>query len=202
MPDPVSFFAITSEEFKRASAAVNPRHANYDCGACGQSTNGRVICEVFRRRDNATIQWALCSCPREEPSVLILQEAKIARQFPDLREFQAEEAWPEDVRRLYDEAAMSFAAGAYTASAMVARKALMVCACLEGACEGESFVRYVDYVVDRVVPVPRVRPAIDRIRTIGNEANHSVAFVGRDEAKVAMQILTYLLNAAYSLPGL
>ena len=76
----------------------------------------------------------------------------------------------------------------------------MVCACREGAAEGKAFAEYVDYIVTEVLPMQRAKASIDAIRKIGNEANHDVAFVEKDDAGRALSIATYLLNAVYSLP--
>lgn len=122
------------------------------------------------------------------------------RQFPEHCEFQAGERWPDDLTKLFDEAAKSFSATAYTSTSMVCRKILMSCACREGAKEGESFAFYVDYIIANVFPLPKAKSTIDAIRQIGNEANHKVAFVTRDDAKRALKIINYLLTSIYSLP--
>jgi len=103
--------------------------------------------------------------------------------------------------RLFDEAAKAYAAGAYTATAMLCRKILMACACHEGDKDGKAFTDYVTYITGTVLTFPKAKDAIDKIRGIGNEANHNVKFVSRDDAKKAMQIATYMLTTIYSLPS-
>src|SRR5262249_44154088 len=106
-----------------------------------------------------------------------------------------------DLEQLYEEASKAFAAGAYTACAMVCRKLLMVCACHEGAQDGKQFVEYVKHITDSVLTFPKAKDSIDKIRSIGNDANHSIRFVIRDDAKRAMSIVTYMMNTIYSLPS-
>jgi len=84
---------------------------------------------------------------------------------------------------------------------MACRKLLMVCACLEGAKDGQAFTYYVDYVTNGVLNFPKAKTAIDKIRGIGNEANHSVAFVSKEDAHAALSIVSYMLNTLYSLPS-
>jgi hypothetical protein len=143
----------------------------------------------------------LCSCERREPSILIEKGGEIIQQLPNSCEFHSSDNWPPDLAKLYDEGAKSYAAGAFTASSMVCRKLLMACACHENADDGKPFTTYVDYITGTVLTFPRAKDAIDAIRTIGNEANHQVQFVGQGEAKRAMQIVTYMLNTIYSLPA-
>jgi hypothetical protein len=125
----------------------------------------------------------------------------IVQQLPEAREFQIGENWPPDLGQLFEEAAKAYAAGAYTASAMVCRKVLMACACQEGADDGKPFASYVDYITSEVLTYPKAKDAIDKIRHIGNDANHKVQFVPRDHAKRALSIVNYMLNTIYSLPS-
>jgi len=105
-----------------------------------------------------------------------------------------------EISRLFEEAVTCFAAGAYTASSMVSRKVLMVCACKEGDTDGKSFVSYVDYITKNVLSYPKARDAIDRIRSIGNDANHDVAFVDESDARLALRTVHYMLILIYSVP--
>ena len=96
---------------------------------------------------------------------------------------------------------MSFSANAYTACAMVCRKILMLVACQAGAKPGRAFTEYVDDIVNKVIPIPKAKGSIDAIRTIGNDATHELTFVSEAEARRAIAIVLYVLNAAYSLPA-
>lgn len=66
---------------------------------------------------------------------------------------------------------------------------------------GKKFAHYVDYLPNDVLNFPAARQTIDQIREIGNDANHEVAFVEKDDARRAMQIIEYTLNAIYALPA-
>jgi hypothetical protein len=111
------------------------------------------------------------------------------------------ENWPAELEQLYSVASKTFASGAYTACAMVCRKLLMVCACQEGAKDGLKFVEYVKHITDEVLTFPQAKDPIDKIRHIGNDANHTIKFVTREDANRAMSIITYTLNTIYSLPS-
>lgn len=122
-------------------------------------------------------------------------------QLPLAREHHAGADWPANLRDLYEEAAKSYAAEAYTATAMLCRKLLMACACDKGDTPGKNFTDYVDYLTTIVLPYQAAKDSIDAIRDIGNQANHEIKFVAKQEAARAMSIVTYLLTTIYSLPS-
>jgi hypothetical protein len=195
----IHFHLTNPEEQQEVMHAFAPMYRNFECGHCGRSTNGRVLCSQTDEKDNVRTLWCQCSCERQLPTVIV-NDGESEKQFPEYCRFQPGEKWPSDLTRLYEEATRSFSACAYTSTTMVCRKMLMVCACQEGADEGLQFAKYVDYIIENVLPLPRAKGSIDAIRTNGNDANHSVSFVSRDDAQRALAVITYLLNSVYSLP--
>jgi len=131
---------------------------------------------------------------------MIVNGNNVVRQFPLPTEFRTKENWPPDIGRLYGEASLAYSAGAFTAAGMVARKVLMACACHEGDTDNKTFAQYVDYILTNLLPIPKAKSSIDAIRNIGNEANHKLEFLTQDAAKRAIQIVTYMLDALYTLP--
>ncbi len=214
-PGDIVFHPLRAEEYNLPQQygfqfpqqlGVRPRYKDYACGACGSANSGRVICDLIRASDGATVSWCVCSCERREPTVFIEKDGTVISQLPTAREFHANKHWPPDLSALYEEAARSYCGGAYTAAAMVCRKLLMACACYEQSeanqipKDGLPFTEYVDYIVDTAIPFPRAKTAIDSIRTIGNDANHKVTFVTQTDAERAMRIVTYTLDTLYTLP--
>jgi hypothetical protein len=134
MSSRIEFFVFNNDEWSaiQQGGHIKPRHVPMDCGACGKSTNARVVASCLRKRDGATITWCICACEKEEPAMLMHRANALFAQYPDARHFQPGERWPADLSQLYDEAAKAFASGAYTAATMVARKLLMATACKEG----------------------------------------------------------------------
>lgn len=130
-----------------------------------------------------------------------MQQAGEVTQIPSAIEFLPGEGWPELLTRLFNEAARAYSAGAYTATAIVCRKLLMACACDQGDEDGKPFTAYVDFITNTVLTFPKARTAIDAIRQIGNEANHNVQFVPKEDARRALLIVSYMLNTIYSLPS-
>lgn len=199
----VRFHAQTGfEQGFAIQSGLEPMHETFLCGACGATTNGRILCDVIRPKDHAFVCWCICSCERLEPTIIVIDNSTNTRtQIPVAREFHRGANWPPDLGKLYEEASISYAAGAFTASGMVSRKVLMACACHEGDDEGKKFVQYVDYLLDNSIKIPKAKAAIAAIKDIGNEANHKLDFLNQDQAKRSLQIVTYLLTALYSLPS-
>lgn len=200
IPGVVNFYGMNGSETAR-SGGISPKHINYVCGSCGRSTTGRVVCDLIRAGDRSLIAWCVCSCERQEPTVFVGKDGQETIQLPVPRTYHASNGWPNDLAALYEEAAKSYSAGAFTASAMLCRKLLMECACHEGDKEGRAFTDYVDFIIEKVLTMPKAKATIEAIRTIGNEANHKVQFVAEPDAKKAMDIATYLLRSVYSIPA-
>ena len=202
MSEEVSYYPSNQAEWMSAQQrGAQPKFRDFNCGACGQSTNGRVVATLKRECDGALISWCVCSCPNDEPTTIVERGGVVIHQLPEAREFQVGEKWPPELEQLFDEAAKSYAAGAFTACAMVCRKILMACACHEGDADGKHFTDYVDYITNTVLTFPKAKDSIDKIRGIGNEANHKIRFVSRDDARRAMSIVSYMLSTIYSLPS-
>jgi hypothetical protein len=205
-PGEIAFHPISTKEYRvqgigmQQSLPISPRHETYQCGSCGASTNGRVLCEFVRSADKANVTWCLCSCEKQEPAVIIKKDDVVIKQVPLAKEFHAAQDWPPDLAKLYEEAALAYSAGAFTASSMACRKLLMACACDKSASDGLRFVEYVDYITNSVLTFPAAKASIDKIRDIGNDANHKIQFINQPDAARAMKIVTYLLNTIYSLP--
>ncbi len=77
----------------------------------------------------------------------------------------------------------------------------MVTACNKGEKDGKRFIEYVDYITDTVLKFPEAKNSIAKIKDIGNDANHDATLVSQADAGHAIDIVTYMLNAIYALPG-
>lgn len=72
MPKAVTFFPLSNHEIQKTNkGGVNPKHLRFVCGACAESTNGRVLSEVDREIDGATVSLCVCSCAKEEPCIVV-----------------------------------------------------------------------------------------------------------------------------------
>src|SRR5690349_21332475 len=41
---------------------TRPKYWEFLCGECGSITQGRVVCDLVRKSDQALVMWCLCPC--------------------------------------------------------------------------------------------------------------------------------------------
>jgi len=110
---------------------------------------------------------------------------------------------PDDVASAWQEAGLSYAAGAYTGAEMLCRKILMhVAVERAGSQPGKNFVEYVDDLDTAGLITAGLKPVVDLVRQRGNTANHDLATTTPDEAAQTLRITDHLLKGIYELPGL
>jgi len=107
----------------------------------------------------------------------------------------------ESVKKLYNEARDCTSVGAYTSAILVCRKIIMHLAVEKGAIPGESFVSYIDFLENGHYFPPNGRPWVDKIRQKGNEANHEIISVNKDEAQELLLFVEFLLRFIYEFPS-
>jgi hypothetical protein len=83
---------------------------------------------------------------------------------------------------------------------MVARKILMHAAVEKGASAGESFLEYVDYLANKGFVPPDGKAWVDYIREKGNEANHEIMLMNKNDAETLISFTEMLLRFIYEFP--
>jgi hypothetical protein len=106
-----------------------------------------------------------------------------------------------EVKALYEEARNCMKVNAYTAAAMCCRKLLMNVAVTETAKKGQRFEYYVDYLANEGYLGAKARPWVDHIRDKGNEANHEIEMVERQDAERLIQFCEMMLKTMYEYPA-
>lgn len=106
-----------------------------------------------------------------------------------------------DVETLYDEARNTTGAGAYTAAVLCCRKLLMHIAVSKGATAGKSFLDYVLFLADKNYVPPDAKGWVDHIRTKGNEANHEILLMKKEDAEDLLSFIEMLLKVIYEFPA-
>ena len=95
--------------------------------------------------------------------------------------------------------------GAHSAAVMLCRKLLMHVAVSHGLPEKDAkdrapnFAQCVDHLIAEGIVTKRMEPWIDRIREVGNEANHELVPVGKDSALDVAMFTQKLLELAYEM---
>jgi len=106
-----------------------------------------------------------------------------------------------EVERIYEEARACVTVNSFTAAVLACRKLLMNLAVSKGAKPGESFISYVEYLADKGYVPPGGKGWVDHIREKGNEANHEIKIMGRDEAELLISFSEMLLKFVYEFPA-
>ena len=108
---------------------------------------------------------------------------------------------PNDVDSLYREARNCVAASAYTAAVLTCRKLLMNIAVAQDAKAGKSFLFYVDYLAEEGYVPPNGRGWVDHIRRKGNEANHEIILMSKEDAEELISFAEMLMKFIYEFPA-
>lgn len=105
------------------------------------------------------------------------------------------------VEQMYDEARRAMSAGSYTAAVLCCRKLLMHIAVSKGAKAGDTFAAYVNHLTTNNYVPPDAKDWVDHIRKKGNEANHEIVIMKKDEAEELLSFIEMLLKVIYEFPA-
>jgi hypothetical protein len=108
----------------------------------------------------------------------------------------------QSVESLYDEARKTTGTGCYTAAILCCRKLLMHIAVSKGAKEGDSFINYVKFLADNNYIPPDAKDWVDHIRRKGNEANHEISIMSKEDAEELLIFIEMLMKLIYEFPAL
>ncbi|MDD5711827.1 MAG: DUF4145 domain-containing protein [Smithellaceae bacterium] len=105
------------------------------------------------------------------------------------------------IAAIYDEARKATGAGCYSAAVLACRKLLMHIAVVKGAEEGLSFIAYVEYLSDKNYIPPDAKGWVDHIRKKGNEANHELTIMKKEDAEELVSFIEMLLKVIFEFPA-
>lgn len=106
-----------------------------------------------------------------------------------------------EVEDLYEEARNCMKVNAHTAAVMCCRKLLMNVAVSEGADTGKGFVYYVKYLAGEGHIPPKATVWVDHIRDKGNDANHEIRIMSREDAERLIRFSEMMLRIMYEYPA-
>ncbi len=166
------------------------RGITYTCAHCG-NTGGPHGVYLSDTQGAGVLICPVCSAPT----------AVWEGNFFPARRFGGEvKGTPTDIAALYEEARGCMGVPAYTAAVLVCRKILMHVAVEAGADPGLKFVQYVEYLWENHHIPHNAKGWVDHIRNKGNEANHEIVLMGREEAEQLISFTEILLQLMYELP--
>lgn len=170
---------------------------SFTCGYCGAKTGNNRGYHYGYDDKYAIYICPNCGCPCFKDGELMKPESSYGEPMNGL---------PDTVQSIYDEARNSFKVGAYTGVILICRKILANVAVYYGAKDGDKFVNYVDYLVDKGYVPPKSKDWIDKIRLEGNKATHNHTAKNKDDAKRILDFVQMLLlinfkfNSDYNNP--
>ncbi|MEI0795833.1 DUF4145 domain-containing protein [Brachyspira pilosicoli] len=104
---------------------------------------------------------------------------------------------PADIKNIYNEARKSMKVEAYTGAVMLLRKILMNVAVENKAEKGKTFQYYIDFLYNKGIIHVKQKLLTDKIRTIGNEANHQIESITKETAENVFKLTEHLLLNNY-----
>lgn len=167
---------------------------SFICGNCGSdiTSNNGYKCS------NGTTTASIYICHHCNRPTLVAPN----QQVPAPMLGEEVEHLPKDIEDLYREIRNTTAAAAFTSVVLACRKLLMHIAVDSGAEPGQKFLKYVDYLVDNHYTPPNSKVWVDKIRKLGNDANHEIIIMGSTEASDILKFIEMILRFKYEFPGL
>jgi len=147
---------------------------------------------------NAEVAY-LYVCPNCQLPTIVWANGE--RSFPNALPGASVENVPRELSILYNEARSSVAVGAYTGAVLICRKILLNLAVAQGAKEHLRFVEYVEFFADNGYVSPHGRIWVDYIRVRGNEANHEIELMQKQDALMLITFIEMLLRLIYEFPS-
>jgi len=172
----------------------------YNCGFCGNKVSSVLGYKVGASGDGGGKQVAaIYICPHcGGPTFINMQ----GNHLPDVAFGSTVGHVPDNLNAIYNEARKCTSSSAYTAAILLCRKILMHIGVQQGAKEGESFLFYVSYLSDKGYVPPNGKHWVDHIRKKGNEANHEIVLMERDDARDLLLFIEMLLKFIYEFPNM
>jgi predicted RNA-binding Zn-ribbon protein involved in translation (DUF1610 family) len=108
----------------------------------------------------------------------------------------------------WKEARVCLGAGAYTAAVMMCRKLLFHIAVAHGLPaknekdRAPTYAQAVEHLESEGIITARMRPWIDRIKDVGNDANHEIVPINADVARDVATFTEQLLRLTYEMDAL
>lgn len=166
----------------------------YICGYCGKHTGPK---EGFIYTHNSNIKLYICTnC--DKPTFF-----DYTKQYPGPIYGTEIEHLPKGVEELYNQARDCMASGAYTSAVLTCRKILLHIAHAQGATDKQASNPFsaIEYLAEKGYVPPNSKDWVHHIRLKGNEANHEIVIMTRQEAQLLLNFLEMLLRFIYEFPA-
>jgi hypothetical protein len=176
------------------------------CARCGTTTQMLVVAETWPDNNQSDtyapkVHWLRCiQCNYGA----VKNDRTLS---PGIAPFAAPKHLPESVEGAWEETRMCLSVGASTATAMMCRKILFHIAVNFGMAEknnsgyAPNFKEVLKYLREKELYTSHMVPWVERIRDIGNDANHEISAITQEQATDIARFTHRLLELAYELPA-
>jgi hypothetical protein len=171
------------------------KNKSFICGFCNNQVSSNRGYSLVK---GPTSYGGAYICPNCQCLTLIFN----SEQFPVSALGNSVQNVPEDLNTLYEEARKCTSQACYTAAVLSCRKILMNIAVDKGAEKNKAFIKYVDYLSDKGYVPPDGKHWVDHIRQKGNEANHEIELMTKEDAKDLLIFIEMLLKINYEFPNM
>jgi hypothetical protein len=174
---------------------------SYTCGFCGHPLASEKGWLGIDRTGSHTFECARihichqCSRPTFFDGISNLQVPGVAFGRP------VQNVSDDKLNAIYEESRRATSAGCYTAAVLCCRKLLMHLAVAKGAPAGDTFKSYVEFLEKRNYVPPDCKLWVEQIKDTGNEANHEVVMMKKEDAEHLIAFCEMLLKIFYEFPA-
>ncbi|MEU0545673.1 DUF4145 domain-containing protein [Nocardia sp. NPDC005978] len=171
-----------------------------ECSYCG-GTQALVVGYVMDSLMPMTTWYRCVNCLRGS----VVNDGT---QSPGIKPLSTPARMPETDTAVWEEARACLAVGAYTAAVMICRKLLMhVAVAHDLPAKNEkgrapTFVAALDHLQEEGIVTRPMRKWIDRVKEVGNEANHELTPTTKEQAMDIASFTHQLLRLAYEIPAM
>jgi len=197
---------VTSECYTQIAVSDPSSWATAACGNCGAdqmivvgATNGATINDGYLRPD---VQWLRCvRCSHG----VVVNGGQIS---PAVMPLDIPGGLAADDLASWVEVRSCLSVGAFTAAVMMCRKLLFHMAVTHGLPQkntrdkAPSFAEALDHLQSEEVITKMMRPWADKVKDVGNSANHELPAIVKEQAMDVAQFTRELLYLAYTLPSM
>ena len=165
---------------------------SYKCGYCG-----KIVAPDIGYGCNYSDAIYICgNC--QNPTYFSSDEEH--PQVPSVTYGNDVEHLPREVEKLYREARNCVSADSFTAAVLVCRKILLHLSFDKGGPQNQTFAECVGYLASKGYIPPDGKTWVDSIRQKGNEANHEIKLMSREDSEELISFLEMLLKFIYEFP--
>ena len=171
--------------------------AEFRCGHCGNLVGANVGMNATSSLNAQKTDMFIYICPFCSKPTFKDRDSQVPAPIPGSKLTHL----PKETEDLFEEARRSIAASNPTAAILVCRKILAHVSVEKGAKPNDTFVAYVNHLVEKNYLPPDSKEWVDHIRTKGNEANHEIVVMSVADAHELVTLTEMLLRFVYELPG-